>query len=143
LLIAATALVFGEIVYYNLTFIQPQGRYLFPALVPIAVFLSSGWVRLADNAVADWRRRALLAGPLGAAIAWSLGEVDGSLTSVDLWDDHSLIHAGILGGLVVAFMPRAVRRWAPDGLCLLLAITLGLLDLAALVKFVAPAFPTR
>ena len=28
-------------------------------------------------------------------------------------------------------------------LCLLLALTLGLLDLAALVKFVAPAFPLR
>lgn len=35
--------------YYNLTFLQPQGRYLFPALIPIAVLAVSGlwgWVRL-------------------------------------------------------------------------------------------------
>jgi hypothetical protein len=27
---------------YNLTFVQHQGRYLFPALIPIAVFFTSG-----------------------------------------------------------------------------------------------------
>jgi hypothetical protein len=36
-----------------------------------------------------------------------------------------------------------VRRWLPIGLGLLLAATLSLLDQAALVKFVAPAFPLR
>jgi hypothetical protein len=44
---------------------------------------------------------------------------------------------------VVAFAPFALRRWLPIALGLLLAATLGLLDQAALVKFVAPAFPPR
>ena len=37
--IAAVALQFG---YYNLEFLQWQGRYLFPALIPIAILLAYG-----------------------------------------------------------------------------------------------------
>jgi 4-amino-4-deoxy-L-arabinose transferase-like glycosyltransferase len=48
MLAAAVALNFVGVVFYNLTFIQPQGRYLFPALVPIAVFLAIGWTTLAN-----------------------------------------------------------------------------------------------
>lgn len=56
-LVAAMALVFGGVAYYNLTFIQPQGRYLFPALVPIAVILAIGWSSLADllGRLSSWR----------------------------------------------------------------------------------------
>jgi hypothetical protein len=143
LLLWATVLVFAEVAYYNLTFIQPQGRYLFPALVPIALFLARGWQRLADRAAGGWRSRLLVAGPLAGAIAWGLGEVHGSLRAAELWSDNALIAAATAGVLVVFLTPRAVRAWLPDGLCLLLAITLGLLDYAALVKFVAPAFPLR
>jgi 4-amino-4-deoxy-L-arabinose transferase-like glycosyltransferase len=32
-------------IYYNITFLQHQGRYLFPALIPIAIFLAAGWRR--------------------------------------------------------------------------------------------------
>ena len=35
----------GDIAY-NLKFLQPQGRYLFPALIPIAVFYVAGWAAL-------------------------------------------------------------------------------------------------
>jgi 4-amino-4-deoxy-L-arabinose transferase-like glycosyltransferase len=143
LLIAATLLVFAEIAYYNLTFIQPQGRYLFPALVPIAVFLAVGWWKLARRATAPPEIRTWRAGPLAAAIAWSLGEVHGSLVAGELWSDNALIAAATIGVAVVAFAPFAVRRWLPITLGLLLAATLGLLDQAALVKFVAPAFPLR
>jgi 4-amino-4-deoxy-L-arabinose transferase-like glycosyltransferase len=143
ILIAATALVFGEIVYYNLTFIQPQGRYLFPALVPIAVFLAVGWWKLARRATATPEIRVWRAGALAAAICWSLGEVHGALWATELWSDNALIGAATVGVAVVAFAPRALRVWLPVGLCLLMAVTLGLLDLAALVKFVAPAFPAR
>src|SRR5487761_275415 len=31
---------------YNLKFVQPQGRYLFPALAPIAIFYVAGWAAL-------------------------------------------------------------------------------------------------
>jgi hypothetical protein len=29
--------------YYNLTFVQHQGRYLFPALIPIGLAFAIGW----------------------------------------------------------------------------------------------------
>ena len=50
---------------------------------------------------------------------------------------------GEAGMLLVLVLPSSVRARLPDGLGLLLALTLGLLDYAALVKFVAPAFPVR
>ena len=67
-LAAAALLVFAEVAYYNLTFIQPQGRYLFPALVPISLFLSSGWLQLADRATSGPIVRLLTAGVLAGAI---------------------------------------------------------------------------
>jgi 4-amino-4-deoxy-L-arabinose transferase-like glycosyltransferase len=47
LLVAATILAIGQVLAYNSRFIQPQGRYLFPALAPISLLLSLGWWRLA------------------------------------------------------------------------------------------------
>ena len=48
-LIAATLLVLLAYIYYNIEFVQWQGRYLFPALIPIAIGLICG--------VDEWRRR--------------------------------------------------------------------------------------
>jgi hypothetical protein len=45
-LIATVAVAFLAYVGYNLTFEQFQGRYLFPALVPIAILLVAGWTAL-------------------------------------------------------------------------------------------------
>ncbi|MCC7372635.1 MAG: glycosyltransferase family 39 protein [Chloroflexi bacterium] len=143
LLIGAALLVFGEVAYYNLTFIQPQGRYLFPALVPLALFLSSGWTALADRAVSPLPVRLLTTAVLAGAIAWALGEAHGALRASELWSDNALIAAASVGALAVLLLPERARRWLPDGLPLMLALTLGLLDYAALVKFVAPAFPVR
>lgn len=42
LLLAAFLLVLAGVVTYNLEFIQPQGRYLFPALLPVGVFTILG-----------------------------------------------------------------------------------------------------
>ncbi len=39
---AAIALVVAQLIYYNLTYVQAQGRYLFPALLPIALFFVLG-----------------------------------------------------------------------------------------------------
>jgi uncharacterized membrane protein len=47
-LILVCVVVFLEVVVYNLTFIQAQGRYLFPALAPIAIGLAWGWARLSE-----------------------------------------------------------------------------------------------
>lgn len=35
-------LVIAQVLFYNLQFLQPQGRYLFPALTPIAIFFILG-----------------------------------------------------------------------------------------------------
>jgi 4-amino-4-deoxy-L-arabinose transferase-like glycosyltransferase len=35
--------------YYNLTFVQHQGRYLFPALIPIGVAFAIGWWQVLDQ----------------------------------------------------------------------------------------------
>jgi len=42
LLALLTLLTFGGLIYYNLTFVQHQGRYLFPALIPIGLGFNLG-----------------------------------------------------------------------------------------------------
>ncbi|MCC6175009.1 MAG: DUF2142 domain-containing protein [Chloroflexi bacterium] len=143
LLVTPILLVAGEVAYYNVSFIQPQGRYLFPALVPLAVLLAIGWTRLASFATARLPVRLLTTGLLAGAIGWSLGEAHGALRAVDLWPDERLIAVALVAGLAATYAPLVVRRRLTVGLPLVLALTLGLLDLAALVRFVAPAFPHR
>lgn len=46
----AIALVFAQFFFYNLSFVQFQGRYLYPALIPLALLVAlgvDGWVSLA------------------------------------------------------------------------------------------------
>lgn len=52
--------MFAEVVSYNFSFIQAQGRYLFPALAPAAALLVLGWSSLLP-------RRMAAIGALGAA----------------------------------------------------------------------------
>lgn len=54
-------------IFYNLTFVQHQGRYLYPALIPIAVGFTAGlghWLRPLER---RWPRAAYLL-PLGIAL---------------------------------------------------------------------------
>ncbi len=53
-------------VFYNLTFVQHQGRYLFPALIPIAVGFVAGWRYWLRPLVRRWAWAAWLL-PLGIA----------------------------------------------------------------------------
>ena len=39
----------GGYLYYNLTFVQHQGRYLFPALIPIGLAFAIGWWQVLDQ----------------------------------------------------------------------------------------------
>ncbi|MDX1662369.1 MAG: DUF2142 domain-containing protein [Candidatus Promineifilaceae bacterium] len=53
LLLALLALNIALYLGYNVTFVQHQGRYLFPALIPVAIGVAMGvgvWVRLAAGA---------------------------------------------------------------------------------------------
>jgi hypothetical protein len=42
LLTLLVVLTFGGLIYYNLTFVQHQGRYLFPALIPLGLVFTLG-----------------------------------------------------------------------------------------------------
>jgi 4-amino-4-deoxy-L-arabinose transferase-like glycosyltransferase len=42
-------LTVGGYLYYNVTFVQHQGRYLFPALIPIGLAFSIGWWQVLDK----------------------------------------------------------------------------------------------
>jgi uncharacterized membrane protein len=53
-LIALVAITAAQMVYYNLTFVQFQGRYLYPALIPIALALAYGWDGLARCVRLPW-----------------------------------------------------------------------------------------
>jgi len=49
-----TALTFAAFAWYNLQFIQHQGRYLFPALTAFALAASLGWHTLAPKSLRRW-----------------------------------------------------------------------------------------
>jgi 4-amino-4-deoxy-L-arabinose transferase-like glycosyltransferase len=54
LLALLTMLTFGGLLYYNLTFVQHQGRYLFPALIPLGLMFTLGldqWLSKLKNLV--------------------------------------------------------------------------------------------
>ncbi len=60
LLLACSAfLTFSAFAWYNLTFVQHQGRYLFPALIPIGAAAALGLDRLAKILPRRWRPWAL------------------------------------------------------------------------------------
>ena len=54
LLLATLGIAVLAYVGYNLTFEQPQGRYLFTALVPIAMLLVLGWASWLPRRVQAW-----------------------------------------------------------------------------------------
>jgi 4-amino-4-deoxy-L-arabinose transferase-like glycosyltransferase len=80
--------------YYNVTFVQFQGRYLFPGLIPLGLLVVIGW-----RAVLT-RRYALLAAATGLGVT-ALALAGGSLNRWTL---------GIGGGASVVL---ALRRWLP------------------------------
>ncbi|HSD83297.1 MAG TPA: DUF2142 domain-containing protein [Anaerolineae bacterium] len=49
LLILLFVLTVGGYLYYNLTFVQHQGRYLFPALISIGLAFAIGWWQMLDK----------------------------------------------------------------------------------------------
>ena len=55
-------------IFYNLTFVQHQGRYLFPALIPMAVGFVAGWGYWLRPVVRRWPWTAWLLPPGIAAL---------------------------------------------------------------------------
>jgi 4-amino-4-deoxy-L-arabinose transferase-like glycosyltransferase len=70
----AVALTLAQMILYNMTFIQFQGRYLYPALIPVALALAFGWEGVARRLAGRWALLALvipaLLLPLNAFVLW-------------------------------------------------------------------------
>ncbi|MCL4303161.1 MAG: DUF2142 domain-containing protein [Anaerolineae bacterium] len=118
-------LMFLGYIWYNLEFVQFQGRYLFPALIPLGVFFTAG-LQIAFSPRWAW----LLAGGLALALGWLVfaalrqGEVD-------KW-------ALLLVGLALALATgRAwlASRWSVPASWLLVAVLTALAGLTLLSPF--------
>ena len=114
-------------VYYNLSFVQFQGRYLFPALAPIGLFATLGLREILS------RRQAWVGASLCCILAMGIG-LNSALNS-------GLDKGGLLiaGGVAVAL---AARHWLParfDG-WVLAAPSAGLaaLSVYSLFAFIVP-----
>ena len=127
LLALSALLTLASYLWYNLTFVQHQGRYLFPALIPLAVGAALGLEWLLSLPVARWA--AAVAGGSGAllllgGLAWEgLSPLPG-VAALGL--------SALLAG--TALLPR-LGRWVA-----LAALAAGLvaLDLYALFGAILP-----
>ncbi len=87
LLMAAIAFVALQFAYYNLEFLQWQGRYFFPALLPLALALVLG--------IDQWRARLF---PRWAAARWLLSLAFFSLSALDVYLLFRVIVPGLSPG---------------------------------------------
>jgi len=114
-------------VYYNLSLVQFQGRYLFPALIPIGILAALGLREITS------RRRGWVAAGICGIAAGIIAFTSLANGELDKW---GLL---IAGGAALALI---VRRWLPawlDG-WVLAAVFAGLagLSLVSLFAFVVP-----
>ena len=116
-------LILAGLLQYNLTFIQAQGRYLFPAIVPIAIFFVLGLRELAS-------RRWLLPATLAVGLASVYLVVRGRV---------------LLAGSALLVLLAGVAQWLLAkvyDVVVLAALALALLglDFICLTRFVIPYF---
>jgi 4-amino-4-deoxy-L-arabinose transferase-like glycosyltransferase len=135
LLALAALLTAGIYVAYNLIFVQPQGRYLFPALPAIGLAVALGWREALRPKVAGWAGLLLILAALAAALAgalraginpWSVGLLAGSGAALIAWR------------LVQPRLPAAWREPLSTALFWLPLAALPLLSAAALAWFILP-----
>ena len=115
--------------WYNLTFVQHQGRYLFPALIPIGLAVALG---LREILARDNVKVVALLFLAGTLILAAKGLITG---------DFNRLSILLLGGVAVAFGIKALLSEKYDDLVFALPY-LGLfgLDLICLFKFIVPYF---
>lgn len=129
-LLAFSVLLSGAtLVWYNLSFVQHQGRYLFSALIPISAFLVAGWYEITHR-----NHQPLASGFLFLAALTLAGRA--MLTGQPL-DKQALVGLTGLGSAFAlsAALPRAPVQW----LYLLPYPLLLILDAACLYGFILPA----
>lgn len=118
--------VFGYLVY-NTTFVQFQGRYLFPALVPIGLLAVLGW-RMALS-----RRWAWIGGSVCGLITVGEGIIQGLKGSVDKW--AMVIGGGATGALFAR--GRFPASW-DDWITAVPLVGLAGLSVYSLFAFIVP-----
>jgi MYXO-CTERM domain-containing protein len=126
----------GIYLLYNLQFVQPQGRYLFPALPAVSLAVAVGWWTVARwPGAARWAGIALLAAA-GLAVLWGVTQ-----EGINTWS--LLIFSGG-GALLLAWslaLPRLVRaaqRWMTRLVYALPFAVIAGLSLLALRVYVLP-----
>jgi len=126
--LALSALLTGALyLAYNRTFVQHQGRYLFPALVPLALAGALGLDWLLSPRAA-WRTAVVLGGLGSGLVVWGLWRGDVPLTP-----------AVAAMGLAALFGLASVLRRGRALVQGTLALALGILDLYALFGAIVPA----
>jgi 4-amino-4-deoxy-L-arabinose transferase-like glycosyltransferase len=112
---------------YNVTFVQHQGRYLFPALIPIGLGFALGWQEILRPVTSRW------VGALLALITLALAGAGLLIGDLPVW---------LLGFCAMAALGLLVRPWLPrrlDSLVFVLPFAgLALLDLVSLFVFIRP-----
>jgi hypothetical protein len=118
----------ASFVWYNLQFLQPQGRYLFGALLPVGLLVAAGWRALLT------RRGAAIAA--GALLLVLLALILAGLLRGDL----PLLWLAVAGVLAAGFAGRASllpEAWGAPLLALPYA-GMVLLDFVCLFGFIVP-----
>jgi len=130
LLLMGAVIVLTLLTYlgYNLKFVQHQGRYLFPALMPLALAAALGLQELLAARIA---RRLVVALAVMGGAPLMLSAVSGDAV---LWP--AVLLAGATGYLIAAGWLPARRRWA---LPATLYAALLSLDLMCLFGYILPA----
>ena len=112
---------------YNFTFVQHQGRYLFPALIPLALCATLGLDWLIGPSMAHWS--AAGCGALGAVLAvWGSMRGDVPLAAV----------AAALGLAAVSAVSAVIPRWGRAMATVMLIGVLVTLDIYALYWAIVP-----
>ena len=129
LLALSALLTLLSYLWYNLKFVQHQGRYLFPALIPIGLAFALGLREILARGNAKAMAFLFLAGVL---ILVAKGLVTG---------DFNKLSISLLGGAAAAFGIKALLPEQYDDLVFALPY-LGLfaLELICLFKFIVPYF---
>ena len=126
----------GIYLAYNVQFVQPQGRYLFPALPAISLAVAVGWWSVARWAgAARWAGIALLIAA-GVAVLWGVAHEE-----INKW---SLLIFGGGGALLLAWslaLPRLsaeARGWMCRLAYALPFVAMAGLSLLALWAYILP-----
>ncbi|HEX3245827.1 MAG TPA: hypothetical protein VHX16_10520 [Chloroflexota bacterium] len=140
-LVISVVLATGQLVYYNVSFIQAQGRYLSSALGPIAAILGAGWMawsrsqgRIRGWAVVLWASLAI-ATALGGIGDWDVGYKSGAAFIL------VLIATGYCYARLARGAPAASPRRAQEVyLAAITVVSIGTLNLMCLTRYIIPFY---